>query len=130
MTRRDKYDRDIWAVLHALLGRPVQDRELAKALGKATSTFSRHKENGGFPTYEELDAIGAYFECSPRVLQIAFQLIGEDSAMLLDGDEMTQYIQIGGGVAPLVMASRRGVTTVAKPAKLVELRPRPDSPPL
>jgi transcriptional regulator with XRE-family HTH domain len=122
MPRTNKDDRDIQIVLTWLRKRIIAAQEIAAALGISPSTVSRnlHDENNHeFPNYEELDTLGRAFNISPRVLQIAFGLLGEDIIELLDAEEMSQYIEQG-GVAP-DFPTRRGAATKTKTT------PKPDN---
>ncbi|WP_242670371.1 hypothetical protein [Mycobacterium decipiens] len=79
-----------------LLNRDVPDGEIAAALGLAKATYSRRKEADDFPNYAELIALGEHFGLSARVLQIAFGWRGEDELILLDVEEMRQYMEQAG----------------------------------
>lgn len=83
-------------MLEWLLNRDVPDSEIAAALSLPKATYSRRKDAEDFPSYAELIALGEKFELSARVLQIAFGWRGEDELVLLDVDEMRQYMEQAG----------------------------------
>lgn len=96
MPRTNKAGRDLARVLEWLLNRDVPDGEIGSALNLAKATYSRRKEADDFPNYAELIAIGEAFNLSARVLQIAFGWRGEDELVLLDTEEMRQYMDQAG----------------------------------
>lgn len=83
-------------VLEWLLNRELTDAEMADALEMPASTYSRHKEAADYPTFEDLGRIGAAFEVSARMLQVAFGYL-DLSEVMLDDDAMRQYLRQGGG---------------------------------
>lgn len=83
-------------MLEWLLNRDVPDSEIGSALKLPKATYSRRKDADDFPNFAELMAVGDYFGLSPRVLQIAFGWRGEDELILLDIDEMRQYMDQAG----------------------------------
>lgn len=83
-------------MLEWLLNRDVPDSEIGSALKLAKATYSRRKDADDFPNFAELTALGEFFEVSPRVLQIAFGWRGEDELILLNADEMCQYMEQAG----------------------------------
>ena len=89
--------KSIKLVLRWLLNREdLQDADIAVAVGYSASSYSRHKDDEDFPSFEELDKIGRHFSLSPTMLQIAFGLRGLDEVGLLDEEEIRQYIEQGG----------------------------------
>jgi hypothetical protein len=108
--RTNQDGKEIRRVLEWLSNRNIQDAEMAAALRMPPATYSRHKDGQNFPSFEQLAMFGAHFGCSARVLQIAFGWRGEDELVLLDEDEMGQYIQQGGGMSPLAVADHTDVT--------------------
>jgi hypothetical protein len=64
---------------------------------RAPSNYSRHKDDDGYPSFEELTTLGGYFHVSPTMLQIAFGLLDTDALILLNEDGMKQYLEQGGG---------------------------------
>lgn len=107
MARTNQHGKDIKRVLQWLTNRNIQDAEMAAALSMPPATFSRRKNEDNFPTFEQLTDLGAHFGCSARVLQIAFGWRREDELVLLDEDELRQYIEQGGGVCPPWVADHR-----------------------
>ena len=101
-------------MLRWLTNRDIQDADMAAALGMPPATYSRRKNDDNFPTFEQLTALGAHFGCSARVLQIAFGWRGEDELVLLDEDEIRQYIQQGGDVRPLTAADHADATNPSR----------------
>jgi hypothetical protein len=84
-------------VLEWLLNRDLTDADMAAALDVHPSNYSRHKDDEGYPSFEQLATLGEHFHVSPRMLQIAFGLLDADALVLLDEDEMKQYLEQGGG---------------------------------
>jgi hypothetical protein len=96
MARLNRANKDIRRVLEWLLNRDVPDTEIGTALGMPKATYSRRKEAVDYPNFAELTALGEHFGLSARVLQIAFGWRGEDELVLLDVDEMHQYMEQAG----------------------------------
>src|SRR5260370_30734908 len=96
MRRLSRAGKELGRVLEWLLNRDVPDGEIGSALKLAKATYSRRKEADDFPNYAELMALGEAFGISPRVLQIAFGWRGEDELILLDVEEMRQYMEQAG----------------------------------
>jgi hypothetical protein len=96
MPRLNRSGKDLGRVLEWLLNRDVPDSEIGAALKLAKATYSRRKDADDFPNYAELIALGESFGISPRVLQIAFGWRGEDELILLNMDEMRQYMEQAG----------------------------------
>jgi len=94
--RFNRAGKDIGRVLEWLLNRDVPDGEIGSALNLAKATYSRRKDAHDYPNYAELTALGESFGISARVLQIAFGWRGEDELILLDVEEMHQYIDQAG----------------------------------
>jgi hypothetical protein len=94
--RLNRTGKGLSRVLEWLLNRDVPDGEIGSALNLAKATYSRRKDAHDYPNYAELTALGKYFGISPRVLQIAFGWRGEDELILLDVEEMHQYIDQAG----------------------------------
>ncbi|WP_253861519.1 hypothetical protein [Mycobacterium asiaticum] len=107
MPRLSRSGKDLGRVLEWLLNRDVPDSEIGSALNLPKATYSRRKEARDFPDFAELTAVGDYFKLSPRVLQIAFGWRGEDEVILLDADEMLQYMEQA-GAALFAMERVRG----------------------
>jgi hypothetical protein len=97
MARTNMDGKPIRRVLEWLLNRALTDADMAAALDVHPSNYSRHKDDDGYPSFEELATLGEHFHVSPRMLQIAFGLLDSDALILLDEDEMKQYLEQGGG---------------------------------
>lgn len=106
MPRLNQAGKDIRRVLEWLLNRDVPDTEIGSILGLSKATYSRRKDADDFPNFAELTAIGEALELSPRVLQIAFGWRGEDELVLLNWEEVTQYLDQVGWVVGRVIASQ------------------------
>lgn len=100
MPRTNQDGKDLKLVLEWLCRRHIPDTELAAALDIPPTNYSRRKDADNFPTYEELEAFAAHFGLSKRALQIAFGLRDRDELILLDEDELRQYVEQGGGETP------------------------------
>ncbi len=98
MPRKNGYGNPIDSVISWLLARRVDDREMAGAIGIPPTTYSRRKLAEDFPSFEELQKLGTHFDISPRVLQIAFGHLGDDTVQLLDEAERFLYRKQGGDV--------------------------------
>lgn len=121
----------IRGILQRMLSREVvKDAEIAESLGWLGSRYSRRKEEEGFPSFENLEAIGQHFNLSPRVLQIAFGYRDEVEVQLLDDEEMDQYVRMGYGNHPILTASRKEVKGQVKGEVRRPSSPRHDAPPL
>lgn len=96
MPRLNRAGKDLGRVLEWLLNRDVPDGEIGAALNLAKATYSRRKDADDFPNFAELTTLAGYFQVSARVLQIAFGWRGEDELILLDVDEMLQYMEQAG----------------------------------
>ena len=125
MAQTNMDGKPIRRVLEWLLNRDLTDADMAAALDVHPSNYSRHKDDDGYPSFEELTTLGAYFHVSPRMLQIAFGLLDTDALVLLDEDEMNQYLEQGGGnhMEPTRAAEMKG-------PKNALLSPRAEMPPL
>src|ERR1700752_4632194 len=97
MARTNMEGKPIRRVLGWLLNRDLTDADMAAALDVHPSNYSPHKDDDDYPSFEELTTLGAYFNVSPKMLQIAFGLLDTDALILLDADEMKQYLEQGGG---------------------------------
>jgi hypothetical protein len=125
MARTNMDGKPIRRVLEWLLNRDLTDADMAAALDVHPSNYSRHKDDDGYPSFEELTTLGAYFNVSPTMLQITFGLLDTDALVLLDEDEMNQYMEQGGGnhVEPTAAGGK-------ETRKNRRLSPRADRPPL
>lgn len=118
MPRLNRAGKDLGRVLEWLLNRDVPDSEIGSALNLAKATYSRRKDADDFPNYAELLALGEHFGLSSRVLQIAFGWRGEDELILLDVEEMRQYMDQAG----TAVLGNEGVR------RYIEARGEPDNP--
>ncbi len=100
MPRTNLDGKPIRRVLEWLLNRDLTDAELATALEMPTTNFHRRKDAEDFPTFHELDRFGAIFNLSARVLQISFGMRGLDELVLLDDEELHQFLELGGANHP------------------------------
>lgn len=110
MARTNMDGKSIKLVLRWLLNREdLQDADIAAAVGYTASSYSRHKDDEDFPSFEELDKIGKHFNLSPTVLQIAFGLRDPDEVILLSDEEVRQYFEQGGANHhhPTLLESRK-----------------------
>ena len=125
MARTNMDGKPIRRVLEWLLNCDLTDADMAAALDVHPSHYSRHKDDDAYPCFEELTTLGAYFHVSPRMLQIAFGLLDTDALILLDEDEMKQFLEQGGGnhMGPTGAGGKEG-------RKNPGLSPRADRPPL
>ncbi len=78
MPRLTRDGRPLKRLLEWALNRDVMDGEIATAIEKPLSTFSRYKHTKSFPSFEELEMIGEHFGINPRWLQVEFEFLGVD----------------------------------------------------
>jgi hypothetical protein len=125
MPRTNMDGKPIHRVLEWLINRDLTEGDMAAALDVSPSHYSRHKGDDDYPSFEELATLGEHFRVSPRMLQIAFGLLDTDALILLDEDEMEQYLEQGGGnhMEPTGAGGEKG-------RKNRTLSPRTDRPPL
>lgn len=109
MARLNRGGRDIRRVLEWLLNRDVPDGEIGSALRLPKATYSRRKDADDYPDYAELTTLGEAFGLSARALQIAFGWRGEDELILLDVEELRQYMEQSGAAVFGIEAIRRFV---------------------
>jgi hypothetical protein len=107
MPRLNRAGKEVGRVLEWLLNRDVSDGEIGSALGLAKATYSRRKDAPDFPSYSELTTLGEHFGLSGRVLQIAFGWRGEDELILLNVEEMCQYMEQAGAALFAIDAVQR-----------------------
>lgn len=108
--------KDIKLVVSWLTGRYVSDAEMAEAVGKSTSSYSRDKDADEFPSFEELQSIANHFDLNALMLQVSFGYL-DINMVLLDDEGMRQYVEQGGGDTP------------AFPTRQSRRRRREDAPP-
>lgn len=131
MPRTNQDGKDIKIVLEWLCRRHLSEDDLAEALDVSSSKYGRRKNDDDFPSFEELGRFANHLNLSARALQIAFGYL-DPNRVLLDDDEMRQYVEQGGGEAPFFQW--RGTTATrqkCEPPKVKRPRfmRRDDAPP-
>lgn len=119
--RTDENGRQLKALLDYLLDGDIEAKAIYDAFGISSSTYYRRIKEDNYPDAEELRLVADRFGLSYPDLQIRFGLMSHQ--------EVWNYVEsasLGTTTAP------RTTTRVAsgRPAKLSELAPRPDAPPL
>lgn len=136
MTRTNVDGKSIKMVLQWLLNKDdLKDEEIAQAIDIPPSTFSKRKDKDDYPTYEELENIGRHFSVSARVLQISFGYRGLEELVVLDDEEMREYLELGGANHahyPLEVVHHHPLPPAAREEvpKSRRLTPREDAPPM
>lgn len=120
MPRTDENGRQLKALLDYLLDGDVEAKDIYDALGISSSTYYRRIKEQDYPDAEELRRVSDRFALSYPDLQIRFGLMSRE--------EVWSYIES----APfsVTTAVTEATKTEARPAKLSEMAPRPDAPPL
>ena len=118
MPRTDENGRQLKALLGYLLDGEVDAKEIYDALGVSSSTYYRRIKEYDYPNAEELRRVADRFDLSYPDLQIRFGLMSHH--------EVTSYIESG----PLRVATVRDTLTAVRQARLSEMKPRADAPPL
>lgn len=124
MPRTDENGRQLKALLDYLLDGEIDAKDIFDALGISSSTYYRRIKEADYPNAEELRCISDRFGLSYPDLQIQFGLMSRQ--------EVWQYIEATGS-GPLAVATLPETTAkseVKRPAKLADLTPRMDAPPL
>lgn len=124
MPRTDENGRQLKALLDYLLDGEIDAKDIFDALGISSSTYYRRIKEADYPNAEELRSISDRFGLSYPDLQIQFGLMSRQ--------EVWQYIEAMGS-GPLAVATlpeTTAKTEVKRPAKLADLTPRMDAPPL
>lgn len=108
MARKNRDGNTIRRVLEYALRRGMTDAELAAALGMSPAKYSRHKDDDGFPSFEQLGQLADHFNLSATVLRYDFGYLGSQEfeelhSLLLEDD--------GPPVIPLAKASRKEART-------------------
>ena len=116
MPRTDENGRQLKALLDYLLDGDVDAKDIYDALGVSSSTYYRRIKEEGYPDAEELRRVADRFGLSYPDLQVRFGLMSHQ--------EVQSYFE-SAGVAVATVETRR-----VRPAKLSELKPRQDAPPL
>jgi hypothetical protein len=116
--RTDENGRQLKALLDYLLDGEVDAKDVYDALGISSSTYYRRIKEGNYPDAEELRRVADRFDLSYPDLQIRFGLMSRQ--------EVWSYIES----APFAVATVKEAPPTHRPAKLSELKPREDAPPL
>jgi hypothetical protein len=114
--RTDENGRQLKALLDYLLDGDVDAKDIYDALGVSSSTYYRRIKEDGYPDAEELRRVADRFGISYPDLQVRFGLMSHQ--------EVRSYVEAAGVAVATVEAP-----TVRR-AKLSELQPRQDAPPL
>jgi hypothetical protein len=119
MPRTDENGRQLKALLDYLLDGEIDAKAIYTALGVSSSTYYRRIKESDYPNAEELRQVSDRFGLSYPDLQIRFGLMSRQ--------EVWHYMES----APVTVATATDTRTrTVRPAKLSELVPRPDAPPL
>ena len=118
MPRTDENGRQLKALLDYLLDGEVDAKNVYDALGISSSTYYRRIKEIDYPDAEELRRVADRFDLSYPDLQIRFGLMSRQ--------EVWSYIES----AHFAVATAKEAATTHRPAKLSELKPRQDAPPL
>jgi transcriptional regulator with XRE-family HTH domain len=116
--RTDENGRQLKALLDYLFDGDVEAKEIYDALGVSSSTYYRRIKENDYPDAEELRRVADAFGLSFPDLQVRFGLMTHQ--------EVRSYFES----APVTVATVRELTTTTRRAKLTELKPRQDAPPL
>ncbi|MCX2930199.1 XRE family transcriptional regulator [Mycobacterium sp. CVI_P3] len=118
MPRTDENGRQLKALLDYLLDGDIDAKDIYDALRTSSSTYYRRVKERDYPNAEELRLVATRFGLSYPDLQVRFGLMSRH--------ELQQYVES----APFTVTTINSVTATQIPAKLSELRPRLDAPPL
>jgi hypothetical protein len=116
--RTDENGRQLKALLDYLLDGEVDAKDVYDSLGISSSTYYRRIKEDNYPDAEELRRVADRFNLSYPDLQIRFGLMSRE--------EVWSYIES----APFAVATVNEAPPTQRPAKLSELKPRQDAPPL
>lgn len=116
--RTDENGRQLKALLGYLLDGEVDAKEIYDALGVSSSTYYRRIKEADYPNAEELRLVADRFNVSYPDLQVRFGLMSHH--------EVRSYMESG----PLAVATVSEATMTRRRARLSELKPRSDAPPL
>jgi hypothetical protein len=116
--RTDENGRQLKALLDYLLDGEVDAKEIYDALGTSSSTYYRRIKEDDYPDAEELRRVADRFGLSYPDLQVRFGLMSRE--------EVWSYIES----TPFTVATVDQAQATRQPARLAELKPRPDAPPL
>jgi hypothetical protein len=115
--RTDENGRQLKALLDYLLDGDVEAKDIYDALGISSSTYYRRIKEDDYPDAEELRRVADRFNLSYPDLQVRFGL--------MSWQEVRSYIES----APFAVATVQEAP-VRRRAKLSEMKPRQDAPPL
>ena len=120
MPRTDENGRQLKALLDYLLDGDMDAKAIYDALGTSSSTYYRRIKEVDYPNAEELRLVADRFALNYPDLQVRFGLMSRE--------EVVSYLQS----APLTVATAAETRIGVRPAraKLSQLAPRPDAPPL
>ena len=118
MPRTDENGRQLKALLGYLLDGEVDAKEIYDALGVSSSTYYRRIKEDDYPHAEELRLVAERFNLSYPDLQVRFGLVSHH--------ELRSYLESD----PLAVATLSEPTVTHQRARLSELKPRSDAPPL
>jgi hypothetical protein len=118
MPRTDENGRQLKALLDYLLDGEIDAKAIYTALGISSSTYYRRIKESDYPNAEELRQVSDRFGLSYPDLQIRFGLMSRQ--------EVWHYMES----APVTVAATDTRMRIGRRAKLSELAPRTDAPPL
>ena len=118
MPRTDENGRQLKTLLDYLLDGDIEARDIYDALGTSSSTYYRRVKENDYPNAEELRLVASHFGLSYPDLQVRFGLMSRE--------ELQQYFES----SPFTVTTINTTTATRNPAKLSELKPRLDAPPL
>ncbi|MCV7215287.1 XRE family transcriptional regulator [Mycobacterium crocinum] len=118
MPRTDENGRQLKTLLDYLLDGDIEARDIYDALGTSSSTYYRRVKENDYPNAEELRLVASRFGLSYPDLQVRFGLMSRE--------ELQQYFES----SPFTVTTINTTTATRNPAKLSELKPRLDAPPL
>ena len=118
MPRTDENGRQLKALLEYLLDGDVDAKDIYDALGISSSTYYRRIKDADYPHAEELRLLAARFDLSYPDLQVRFGLMSRQ--------DVWRYVES----TPFTVATINSATSAPPRAKLSELHPRQDAPPL
>lgn len=117
MPRTDENGKQLKALLDYLVDGEVDAKDIDETLGILSSTYYRRVKDDDYPNAEELRRVAQRFDLSYPDLQVRFDLMSRQ--------DLRTYLKS----APFAVATVEHTTT-GRPAKLSELKPRLDAPPL
>jgi hypothetical protein len=115
--RTDENGRQLKALLDYLLDGDVEAKDIYDALGVSSSTYYRRIKEDDYPGAEELRRVADRFNLSYPDLQVRFGLMSHQ--------EVRSYFE-----STAVSVATEALPTTRRPAKLSEMKPRQDAPPL